>query len=87
MGAVMVSNKGQIVIPKELREKYGIEPKNKVEVTEIDARICIIPLLKDPIKEAKGMLKMKRKATEVLFEERRKDRKLEEKRVKKWLKK
>ena len=87
MGSVLVSSKGQVVIPKELREKYGIEPAKKVEVTEINDRICVIPLPADPIKEARGMLKMGKRATQILLEERRKDKKLEEKRAKRWLKK
>ena len=87
MGTVLVSSKGQVVIPKELREKYGIEPAEKVEVTEIDNRICVIPLPADPIKEARGMLKMGKRASRILLEERRKDKKSEEKRVKRWLKK
>lgn len=87
MGAVIVSSKGQVVIPRELRKKYGIKPAKKVEVTEIDDRICVIPLPADPIKEARGMLKMRKRATQILFEERRRDKKLEEKRVKRWLKK
>lgn len=86
MGTVLVSSKGQVVIPKELREKYGIGPAGKVEVTEIDNRICVIPLPGDPIKEARGILKMGKRATRTLLEERRKDKSFEEKRVKRWLK-
>lgn len=87
MGTVLVSNKGQIVIPKELREKYGIEPKRRVEVTEIGNHIGIIPLPKDSLKEARGMLKWGEKATQILLKERAKDKKLDEERAKRWLKK
>ena len=87
MGSVLVSRKGQGVIPATLRKKYGIEPAGKVEVTEIDNRICVIPIPATSIKGARGMLKMGRKSSRILFEERRKDKKLEAKRNKKWLKK
>lgn len=86
MGSVLVSKKGQVVIPAPLRKKYGIEPATKVEITEIDNKICIIPLPDSPIKGARGMLKMGRKSSSVLFSERRKDKELEIKKNKKWLK-
>ena len=52
-----MSCKGQIVIPKQLRDKYGLKPEQNVKITEIDGHIAIIPLFDDPIKDTKGILK------------------------------
>ncbi len=39
-----VFNKGQIVIPAVLREKYGIKIGNKVEIIEDEDGIKIVPI-------------------------------------------
>ena len=52
-----VTSKGQIVIPKKLREKYGILPATPIRWIERDEGILIIPQSEDPIKAARGMLK------------------------------
>ncbi len=78
MSVAKVSQKGQIVIPNRLRKKYGIHPKSEVLITEVNGKIVIIPLLKDPIKEARGLLKGGGSLTKALLEERRKEREREE---------
>jgi AbrB family looped-hinge helix DNA binding protein len=85
MTVMQVSNKGQVVIPRELRQKCGIDPKGKVEVMEQEGRIVIIPLLKDPIKGSRGMLKWGKSAREILEEVREKELKLEGEKMKKLL--
>ena len=52
-----MSYKGQVVIPKQLREKYGLKPEQNIRITEIDGHIAIIPLFDDPIKDTRGILK------------------------------
>ena len=52
-----VTSKGQVVIPKKLREKYGILPATPIRWIEKDEGILIIPESEDPIKSARGMLK------------------------------
>ncbi|MFC1496633.1 AbrB/MazE/SpoVT family DNA-binding domain-containing protein [Candidatus Margulisiibacteriota bacterium] len=53
-----ISEKGQIVIPVELRRKYDIGPGDKIELMDIGGEIVIIPItIKNPIDEARGMLK------------------------------
>jgi AbrB family looped-hinge helix DNA binding protein len=74
-----VSPKGQIVIPKALREKYGIKPEGRVLIAEINGRIGIVPLLEDPVKEARGALKGGRSLTRALLTERQAEREREEK--------
>jgi len=41
---IRVSKKGQATIPKELRERFGIETPGKVLVHESDGQIVVEPL-------------------------------------------
>ena len=44
MGVIVkVGPKYQVVIPKELRKKLGIKPKDKVLVEEIEGMVIVIP--------------------------------------------
>ncbi len=45
---VTVDERGQMVLPKDLREKAGIKPGDKLAVTtwEKDGKICCIALIK-----------------------------------------
>jgi len=38
-----VTKKGQVTIPQQLREKFGIAPKSEVEFIEENGRIFIVP--------------------------------------------
>lgn len=80
---VDVSPKGQILIPADLREAYGIKPMGKVYLypREDEKNIVIAPLKKDDIIEASfGMLAKKggKPMTQELLEERRLDNLREE---------
>jgi len=55
MAAVTISPKYQVVIPKEIREKLGLSPGQKVEAIMYDGRIELIPVR--PIKTMRGFLK------------------------------
>ena len=57
MEEVIVSSKGQIVVPKEFRDDLGIKEGQKVVVEEVDGAIIIIPVPKDPVKALKGLAK------------------------------
>jgi len=52
-----VTSKGQVVIPKGLRDKYAIVPSTKIRWVPIEEGILMVPESADPIKEARGMLK------------------------------
>lgn len=52
-----VTSKGQIVIPKRLRVKYGIRSSTAIRWVEKDQGILMVPESEDPILEARGMLK------------------------------
>ncbi len=55
MAAVKISPKYQVVIPKEVREKLGLRPGQKVQTIVFQDRIELIPV--KPIKKLKGFLK------------------------------
>ncbi|MGA8180111.1 MAG: AbrB/MazE/SpoVT family DNA-binding domain-containing protein [Desulfobacterales bacterium] len=52
-----VTTKGQIVIPKRIREKYGIYPSTSIRWIEKKEGILMVPDSEDPITSARGMLK------------------------------
>jgi len=52
-----VTSKGQVVIPKRLRVKYGIRSSTAIRWVEKDQGILMVPESEDPIVEARGMLK------------------------------
>lgn len=70
MATAKVSKKGWIVIPKEIRERYGIKPGDEVVVLDYGRGITILPALKDPIRESYGMLKGGKSMKEFLEEKR-----------------
>ncbi|ULH29256.1 AbrB/MazE/SpoVT family DNA-binding domain-containing protein (plasmid) [Leptospira weilii] len=55
MNRVVISPKYQIVIPKEIREKTGLQVGGHLEVVHYGNRIELIPI--EPIKKLKGFLK------------------------------
>ena len=69
-----VSNKGWVVIPAELRRKYGLKPGAEVRIVDYGGVLAIIPAMREPVKEAAGMLKTGRKITNALLEEHRIER-------------
>jgi AbrB family looped-hinge helix DNA binding protein len=81
MHIVTTSNRGQIVIPKEVRKKLQIVPGKKLLVkTEAD-HIRITPLPDDPVEQFCGIFKDGPSLTKALLDERRKDRERESKKT------
>ncbi len=56
MSVVQVSQKGQILIPKAIRERHGVAPGSKVQILEQSSGILIKPAPEDPIDAACGFL-------------------------------
>jgi AbrB family looped-hinge helix DNA binding protein len=56
MSVVQVSQKGQILIPKAIRERHGVVPGSRVQILEQSSGILIKPAPKDPIDAACGFL-------------------------------
>ncbi len=55
MATVTISPKYQVVIPKEIRQKLGLTPGQKVQMVVFEDRIELIPV--KPIRKMKGFLK------------------------------
>jgi AbrB family looped-hinge helix DNA binding protein len=55
MDTVTISSKYQMVIPRAIREQWGIAPGQKVRLVLFDNRLEVIPVR--DIKEARGFLK------------------------------
>jgi AbrB family looped-hinge helix DNA binding protein len=52
---VTVSSKYQVVIPKDVRDRLGIRPGQKVEAFALGGRVELVPVR--PIEEMRGFLK------------------------------
>jgi AbrB family looped-hinge helix DNA binding protein len=74
MAVVAVSPKGQILIPKCVREKYGVKAGGKVQIIERAEGIVLKAAPDDPIDAACGWLSGDFSLTRDLLEERRKER-------------
>ena len=77
-----ISQKGWVVIPAELRKKYRLTPGTEVTVVDYGGVLSIIPAMRDPIKQGRGMLKGLPSLTDELIKERAEELAGEEARVK-----
>ena len=76
-----ISNKGWVVIPAELRKKYNLLPGTEVVIVDYGGVLSIIPALKNPIKQGRGLLKELPSLTQDLLKEREQERSREEQRT------
>jgi len=76
MERVVVTVKGQVVIPSKLHSKYGIEKGTQVFVFDRDGEIIIKPITNDYIQSMAGMTKTKGKLLRTLAKEKARERKL-----------
>lgn len=86
---VTVSSKGQIVLPADIRRKYGIKQGQKLQLVDFDGRIWLVPSSEDAIARADGAFKIEDggpPATEWLVQERRRERGREEEKLRRWMK-
>ncbi len=77
MPLVQVSPKGHILIPKRIRDKYGVFHGGKVQLIEGPDGILVKPAPADPIEAACGSIEGDFSLTADLLDERRKDKKHE----------
>lgn len=78
MATVTVSGKGWVVIPQEIRRRYGLKKGDRVHIVDYGGVVGIVPASGDPIAEGFGMLKGGSSLTEGLLEERRRELEKEE---------
>lgn len=80
MTTATVSSKGQIVIPKCIREKLSLERGSEVEMIERDGIIKIIRIPEDPLEALAGCLDLGASTKELMREldeeEKRRDERL-----------
>ena len=69
-----VSAKGWIVIPKDLRGKYGLTKGTHVQIIDYGSVLALVPVPEDPVEALAGMLEDGPSLTEELLAERRHER-------------
>ena len=67
---MLISQKGWVVIPAELRKKYHLTPGTEVVLVDYGGVLSIIPARTDPIKHGRGLLKALPSLSEDLLKER-----------------
>jgi AbrB family looped-hinge helix DNA binding protein len=55
----VISSKGQVVIPAELRQQFGLERGTPATWTEEKGRLVLTPITAQRIREIRGFLKPK----------------------------
>jgi len=70
MAVATVSSKGWVVIPADLRKKYGLDAGKQVMVVDYGGVLALVPAFDDPITQAQGMLAGGPSLTGALLRER-----------------
>jgi AbrB family looped-hinge helix DNA binding protein len=73
MNTSTLSEKGWVVIPQDLRQRYGLKKGDKVHIIDYGGIISIIPASEAPIKNSLGMLRGKTSLLKELAKSRRQD--------------
>ena len=73
MNTSTLSGKGWVVIPRELREQYGLKKGDKVHVIDYAGVLSIVPVSTDPVENAAGLLRGNTPLVEALMKSRRED--------------
>ncbi|MBI5373918.1 MAG: AbrB/MazE/SpoVT family DNA-binding domain-containing protein [Candidatus Schekmanbacteria bacterium] len=75
MPIVKTTEKGQVVIPAEIRKRYHIIKGTKVIIIDKNGQIILKPVLKEAVREARGYFKKGSSALKTLIEDRKEDSK------------
>ncbi|MEW6188517.1 MAG: AbrB/MazE/SpoVT family DNA-binding domain-containing protein [Actinomycetota bacterium] len=68
-----ISKKGWVVIPAELRKRYGIKPGSEVQIVPEKDHLRVVPVMDDPIHMTSGKYAGKTSLTTALLEERKRE--------------
>jgi AbrB family looped-hinge helix DNA binding protein len=79
MSVTQLTPKGQILVPKHLRQKLGLKPGGKVHLDEEGGKLVLTPVPPDPIEAATGFLKGRFSLTQDLRREHREEARRERK--------
>ena len=60
MARARVTSKGQITVPKEIREKLGVEPGDMVEFIENGRRLEVLAVRRRSLREFRGVFRVPR---------------------------
>lgn len=74
MNEAIISTKGQIVIPQEFRDRYHLKPNTKACWVDTGSGLLLVPQIKDPILQSRGLLKNSKLTQRALKKERNKDK-------------
>jgi AbrB family looped-hinge helix DNA binding protein len=55
MAVMTISEKGWIVIPKALRQKYGLQAGDRVQIVDYGDGLALVPVPDDPVAALRGM--------------------------------
>ena len=78
MAVVTVSQKGWVVIPVELRNKYQWHTGDRIKVVDYGGVVSLVPVLQNPEEEGLGALSMRgRSLLKGLKQTRREERRRE----------
>ncbi|MBL7075242.1 AbrB/MazE/SpoVT family DNA-binding domain-containing protein [candidate division KSB1 bacterium] len=83
MERAVISTKGQLVIPKKFRQKYGLFPQTIVEIVDTGQNLVLVPIPEDPIKDSRGMLRGTKISTQSLLRMKKEERQKEKRLIKK----
>jgi len=73
MNTSTLSEKGWVVIPQDLRRRYGLKKGDRVHVIDYGGVISIVPAAEAPVKDSLGMLRGKTSLVKELVKSRRQD--------------
>jgi antitoxin PrlF len=63
----IVAERGQVTIPKQIRDRLGIVPKTVLEFHEEDGRLIAVKATeKDPVESVLGCLKLEKQTDELI---------------------
>jgi AbrB family looped-hinge helix DNA binding protein len=77
MAKTMLSEKGQVVIPAEVRSRLGLKRGDRFEVEATDTSIILKLQPRDPLVSLRGAFAGPDSLAEALLEERRRERLLD----------
>ena len=81
METSVLKSKGQLLIPKRLRKKYGIEAGVKVIFEETEGGVVIRPINEQYFKSFRGLLSSSGKLKEEVKAYKNEEKKLEEQKL------